>query len=298
MSADELIDQYRRLADVVETVAGLEGVRVADSRGGGPTQGPEPFTAELTIAIASPDAGDDVDEEEGDTDSLEIEEAIEEANEDPLEVAEELRDNLELDEPSEESASADDESFECKECGDCFDSQRGLSIHQTRSHADDVVDAPNIEEIKALRERRNWTQADLAAELDVGNSTVANWETEVSRPSGESAERLRELYESLDENEPDADTDPEPEDSDTNDDLVSETDGGAVADSVDENADRDREDPPNLPSDTSVAAVEALVDEHQYLADVAAELSLTEGKTRALLVHIDRYSDVREGGRR
>lgn len=305
-----LPQKHHRLADILETIDDLEDVRVAETRAGGPAEGPEPFTATVTIAIEDVDDHDaadltDFEDENSDTDfGSDLESAIELANEDPSEFAEAFGDEDESEESSPDNVTDDDpepDPFTCDECGKSFDSKRGRSIHQARTHTEDDVEPLSAEDIKAVRERRDWTQADLAAELDVGNSTVANWETDVSRPSGESAKQLRRLYETLADDsdlEPEPESESEAESDDDGSDFVSETDGGAVANDVDDNSGRSRDDPPNLPDGTPVAEVEALVDEHQYLEDVANELEISVGQARSLLVHIGRYSDVREGGRR
>ena len=40
------------------------------------------------------------------------------------------------------------------------------------------------EQIKSLREKRGWTQLDLATRLGVEQSTVSRWERDLSRPIG------------------------------------------------------------------------------------------------------------------
>ena len=40
------------------------------------------------------------------------------------------------------------------------------------------------EQIKSLREKRGWTQLDLATRLGVEQSTVSRWERDISRPIG------------------------------------------------------------------------------------------------------------------
>ena len=40
------------------------------------------------------------------------------------------------------------------------------------------------EQIKTLREKRGWTQLDLATRLGVEQSTVSRWERDMSRPIG------------------------------------------------------------------------------------------------------------------
>ena len=51
----------------------------------------------------------------------------------------------------------------------------------------------NAEEIKALREKRGWTQARLARHLGVSVTTVSRWETGHYRPLPFLAERMRRL---------------------------------------------------------------------------------------------------------
>ena len=46
------------------------------------------------------------------------------------------------------------------------------------------VPNPLSEQIKALREKRGWTQLDLATRLGVEQSTVSRWERDISRPIG------------------------------------------------------------------------------------------------------------------
>ena len=48
------------------------------------------------------------------------------------------------------------------------------------------VKVPNLlsEQIKTLREKRGWTQLDLATRLGVEQSTVSRWERDISRPIG------------------------------------------------------------------------------------------------------------------
>ena len=43
---------------------------------------------------------------------------------------------------------------------------------------------PLSEQIKALREKRGWTQLELATRLGVEQSTVSRWERDISRPIG------------------------------------------------------------------------------------------------------------------
>ena len=43
---------------------------------------------------------------------------------------------------------------------------------------------PLSEKIKTLREKRGWTQLDLATRLGVEQSTVSRWERDISRPIG------------------------------------------------------------------------------------------------------------------
>lgn len=47
----------------------------------------------------------------------------------------------------------DEESFECEKCGRTFDSQRGLSIHQTQSHTDEENNEADQEEIEDSTEK-------------------------------------------------------------------------------------------------------------------------------------------------
>jgi transcriptional regulator with XRE-family HTH domain len=46
------------------------------------------------------------------------------------------------------------------------------------------VPNPLSEKIKTLREKRGWTQLDLATRLGVEQSTVSRWERDISRPIG------------------------------------------------------------------------------------------------------------------
>ena len=39
------------------------------------------------------------------------------------------------------------------------------------------------EKVKVLREKRNWSQEDLAREIDVSLSTVQRWEKQGSKPT-------------------------------------------------------------------------------------------------------------------
>ena len=43
---------------------------------------------------------------------------------------------------------------------------------------------PLSEQIKTLREKRGWTQLELATRLGVEQSTVSRWERDISRPIG------------------------------------------------------------------------------------------------------------------
>lgn len=117
--------------------------------------------------------------------------------------------------------SDDDEEVACDIPGCAYTgTERGLSIHHARAHqGDDGREPPGLEQIKSLRAARGWTQSDLADELGVKNSTVANWETQYSSPSDANASQLWTLHEETNNNDEEgsetarSDTDPTPGDS-------------------------------------------------------------------------------------
>jgi len=50
------------------------------------------------------------------------------------------------------------------------------------------------QKIKALREKRGWSQEDLAREIDVSFSTVQRWEKRGSKPIRLARRELRRLF--------------------------------------------------------------------------------------------------------
>ena len=50
------------------------------------------------------------------------------------------------------------------------------------------------EKVKALREKRDWSQEDLAREIDVSLSTVQRWEKKGSKPNRLARRELRKLF--------------------------------------------------------------------------------------------------------
>ena len=50
------------------------------------------------------------------------------------------------------------------------------------------------QKIKALREKRGWSQEDLAREIDVSLSTVQRWEKKGSKPIRLARRELRRLF--------------------------------------------------------------------------------------------------------
>jgi DNA-binding transcriptional regulator YiaG len=193
-----LPEQHRRLADVLETLKELDDVRVAETRGGGPAEGPEPFTATVTIAIADK-ATESVGNSNGsDPQSMFGDEAVpveaDDADDDTDDDADD-RDQEESEETAEDESTDTGEEVTCDVEGcDYSGTQRGLSVHQARAHENnDDEDPPSAEEIKAIRDAHGWTQAELADELGVGNSTVANWESQGMTPSPAYAKQLRAL---------------------------------------------------------------------------------------------------------
>ncbi len=51
------------------------------------------------------------------------------------------------------------------------------------------------EKVKALREKRGWSQEDLAREIDVSLSTIQRWEKKGSKPSRLARRELKKLFE-------------------------------------------------------------------------------------------------------
>jgi len=51
------------------------------------------------------------------------------------------------------------------------------------------------EKVRALREKRGWSQEDLAREIDVSLSTVQRWEKKGSKPNRLARRELRRLFE-------------------------------------------------------------------------------------------------------
>lgn len=50
------------------------------------------------------------------------------------------------------------------------------------------------EKVKALREKRGWSQEDLAREIDVSLSTVQRWEKQGSKPTRLARRELKRLF--------------------------------------------------------------------------------------------------------
>jgi len=50
------------------------------------------------------------------------------------------------------------------------------------------------EKIKALREKKGWSQEDLAREIDVSLSTVQRWEKKGSKPIRLARRELKKLF--------------------------------------------------------------------------------------------------------
>ena len=50
------------------------------------------------------------------------------------------------------------------------------------------------EKVKALREKRGWSQEDLAREMDVSLSTVQRWEKKGSKPIRLARRELKRLF--------------------------------------------------------------------------------------------------------
>jgi len=50
------------------------------------------------------------------------------------------------------------------------------------------------EKVKALREKRGWSQEDLAREIDVSLSTVQRWEKKGSKPTRLARRELQKLF--------------------------------------------------------------------------------------------------------
>jgi len=48
--------------------------------------------------------------------------------------------------------------------------------------------------VKALREKRGWSQEDLAREIDVSLSTVQRWEKKDSKPTRLARRELKRLF--------------------------------------------------------------------------------------------------------
>jgi len=48
--------------------------------------------------------------------------------------------------------------------------------------------------VKALREKRGWSQEDLARKIDVSLSTVQRWEKKESKPTRLARRELRRLF--------------------------------------------------------------------------------------------------------
>jgi len=51
------------------------------------------------------------------------------------------------------------------------------------------------EKIRALRERRGWSQEDLARQIDVSLSTVQRWEKRGGKPTRLARRELKKLFE-------------------------------------------------------------------------------------------------------
>ncbi len=50
------------------------------------------------------------------------------------------------------------------------------------------------EKVKALREKKSWSQEDLARKIDVSLSTVQRWEKKGSKPSRLARRELKRLF--------------------------------------------------------------------------------------------------------
>ena len=50
------------------------------------------------------------------------------------------------------------------------------------------------EKVKALREKRGWSQEDLAREIDVSLSTVQRWESKGANPTRLARRELKRLF--------------------------------------------------------------------------------------------------------
>lgn len=53
------------------------------------------------------------------------------------------------------------------------------------------------EKVKKLREKRGWSQEDLAREIDVSLSTVQRWEKKGSKPTRLARRELKRLFEEV-----------------------------------------------------------------------------------------------------
>ena len=50
------------------------------------------------------------------------------------------------------------------------------------------------EKVKALREKRGWSQEDMAREIDVSLSTIQRWEKKSTKPSRLARRELKKLF--------------------------------------------------------------------------------------------------------
>lgn len=102
---------------------------------------------------------------------------------------------------------------------------------------DENVERPTADEIRTLRDERDWTQAELADEIGVAASTVGGWEADSSpsKPSHENAARIWTLYEeSPDEAPPKDDDDEDVQDEEQESDAVDDSDDDEATESEEE----------------------------------------------------------------
>lgn len=213
-----LADQLRALAGLVEWIetnepdievhsAELDGLSLDNDRVRGELTVMAPIDEfEQTIDIGESDGeeedlSEDVDPDADSGDVDEVEESVSPSDDgsDTISV-EELESDAEeesVDDPDDDTN--DEIRCDIDDCEYTSESERGISIHQTHSHEIEDINTPTADEISQLREERDWTQADLADELGIANSTIGNWETGWGSPSDQNAKKLRELIDGEEE---------------------------------------------------------------------------------------------------